>query len=55
MMTGWKVGTGETAKGGGALPLCVALVIAFAAAYGASGAWLPPAPPAVSGGGAPAF
>jgi cytochrome b len=46
MITGDKVGAGETAKGGGIIAFCVALAIGLAAAYGASGAWLP-APPLV--------
>lgn len=46
MITGWKVGAGETAKGGGALAICIALAIALGAAYGASGAWI--APPAAA-------
>lgn len=46
MITGWKVGAGETAKGGGALAFCFALSIALGAAYGASGAWIPPQPAA---------
>lgn len=46
MITGEKVGAGETAKGGGIIAFCVALAIGLAAAYGASGAWLP-APPLV--------
>lgn len=46
MITGWKAdGKGESARGGGWLALLVALFIAGAAVYGASGAWLPePAP-----------
>lgn len=40
MITGWKVGAGETACGGGVPAFCVALAIAVAAAYGASGAWI---------------
>jgi cytochrome b len=58
MVTGWKAGVGEPAKGGGAIAFCIALAIALLAAYGASGAWLPPAvstPPAASGGNTPAF
>ena len=50
MLTGWKEGvTGEPARGGGMVALIVALIIACAAVYGASGAWLPepPAPQAV--------
>lgn len=45
MITGTKVGAGETAKGGGIAVFCVALAIALAAAYGASGAWIPASPP----------
>jgi len=45
MITGQKVGAGETAKGGGIMAFCVALAIALAAAYGASGAWIPAPPP----------
>ncbi|MCX7168215.1 MAG: cytochrome b/b6 domain-containing protein [Rhodocyclales bacterium] len=44
MITGWKAGAGETAKGGGAIAFCIALAIALLAAYGASGTWIPPAP-----------
>lgn len=44
MITGEKVGAGETAKGGGIVAFCAALAIGLATAYGASGAWLP-APP----------
>ncbi len=58
MISGWKTGAGESAKGGGAFAFCVALAIALLAAYAASGALLPeppPAPPAASGGSAPAF
>ncbi len=45
MITGTKVGAGETARGGGIAAFCVALAIALAAAYGASGAWIPAPPP----------
>ncbi len=47
MITGWKEGHGESARGGGLVALVVALIIAAGAIYGASGAWLPepPAPP----------
>jgi cytochrome b len=50
MITGWKegVGEGEALRGGGLLAFIVAVVIASAVVYGASGAWLPePLPPAV--------
>lgn len=50
MLTGWKEvegGQAESATGGGWLAFCLALLIALAAVYGASGAWLPTAiPPA---------
>lgn len=49
MITGWKDGSGESAQGGGALAFVVALVIALAAVYAASGAWLPAAAPAPAG------
>jgi len=45
MITGWKEGTrGESAQGGGWGALLVALCLAAAAVYAASGAWLPAAP-----------
>ena len=44
MVTGWKEGAGESATGGGALALILALAVAGAAVYGASGAWLPARP-----------
>jgi cytochrome b len=47
MVTGEKVGAGDTAKGGGLAAFCVALAIGLAAAYGASGVWIP-APPSVT-------
>ncbi len=49
MITGWKADAeGESARGGGWLAFVVALLIALAAVYGASGSWLPkpPTPPA---------
>jgi cytochrome b len=45
MVTGMKVGAGETAKGGGIVAFCVALAVGLAAVYGASGAWIPAPPP----------
>lgn len=50
MITGWKETDAkqhEPTTGGGVLALLVALLIAFAAVYGASGTWIdaPPAPP----------
>ncbi len=56
MITGEKVGAGETAQGGGFVAFCVALAVALAAVYGASGAWLPDPPPvAPASGTAPSF
>jgi len=48
MVTGWKEdGEGESARGGGVVAFVVALLVAVAVVYGASGAWLPkPLPPA---------
>jgi len=52
MITGWKDlppgAAGESANGGGALALIVALAIAVAAVYGASGAWYAAPPPAAA-------
>ena len=51
MITGWKDidsakgEQGESAKGGGAIAFVIALLIALAAVYGASGNWLPTPPP----------
>lgn len=46
MVRGWKeVDQGEPARGGGALALVLALVIALAAVFAASGVWLPEPPP----------
>ena len=45
MLTGWKEGgEGESAQGGGIVALVVALLVAGAVVYGASGAWMPPPP-----------
>lgn len=55
MITGWRVGAGETAKGGGALAFCIALAIALGAAYGASGAWIAPHQPAAAPTTAPSW
>jgi cytochrome b len=45
MLLGWKEGNaGETARGGGIAAFIVAIALAAAAVYGASGAWIP-APP----------
>ena len=53
MITGWKVGAGDTAKGGGVLAFSVALAIALGAAYAASGAWIASPPPAAAPAAAP--
>ena len=46
MITGWKdEGEGESARGGGFVAFIVALLVAVAVVYGASGAWLPAPPP----------
>jgi cytochrome b len=46
MVTGWKeAASGESATRGGFVALVVALALAGAAIYGASGAWLPAPPP----------
>lgn len=56
MITGTKEGEAEDARGGGPLAFCLALALAFAAVYAASGAWIPPPPAAPAGtGSAPAF
>ena len=49
MITGWKKGSGESARGGGPVAFAVALAIALAAVYAASGAWLPAPPPPPAG------
>lgn len=50
MITGWKdEAEGESARGGGIIALLVALCLAGAVAYGASGAWLPEPPPQAAG------
>jgi cytochrome b len=49
MVSGWKdidaTDSAESATGGGVIALLVSLLIAGAAVYGASGAWLPKLPP----------
>lgn len=49
MISGWKVGAGDTARGGGPLAFVVALIIALAVVFAASGALLPPPPPPPAG------
>lgn len=54
MITGDKpAGSGESARGGGLAPFIVALVLALAAAWGASGAWI--SKPAPAPAAAPAW
>ncbi len=56
MISGWKENAqGRSATGGGAVAFVVALVIAVAAIYGASGAWLPAPPPPPPASAAPAW
>lgn len=45
MVTGWKDGPGESARGGGTVALILALTLAGVAVFGASGAWMPAPPP----------
>jgi cytochrome b len=45
MIRGWKVGAGKAATGGGAIAFIIALILALAAVYGASGAWIQAPPP----------
>ncbi len=49
MITGMKESNGESAKGGGLVALAVAMILALAVAYGASGMWIPPPPVPVAG------
>lgn len=49
MITGMKESSGESAKGGGLAALAVAVILALAVAYGASGMWIPPPPAPVAG------
>jgi cytochrome b len=55
MITGTKDGTDEDARGGGAVACFIALALALAAVYAASGAWIPPAPMPAGTGSAPSF
>lgn len=58
MLTGWKEvapGEGRSATGGGPLALIVALLVAFAAVYGGSGAWLPAPSPVATPSTTPAW
>lgn len=52
MITGLKESAAEPARGGGLPAFCLALALAVAAMYGASGAWIPP-PPAPAAGQTP--
>ena len=59
MITGWKDlepgDSAQSATGGGALAFVVALVIALAAVYFASGKWMPAAPPPPPAAATPAW
>jgi len=55
MISGWKDGAGEAARGGGLLAFCVALAVAFAAMYAASGVWIAPPPAVAAPAAAPAW
>ena len=56
MISGWADGTPEqSAQGGNAVAFVVAMVIAVAAVWAASGALLPPSPPTPPPSTAPAF
>lgn len=56
MLTGSKeVEQGEDARGGGPLALTVAVLLALAVVYGASGAWLPEPPPPPTAEDVPAW
>lgn len=55
MLTGWADGAGESARGGGAIAFIVAALIALAAVWAASGAFLPPPPAPPAGQEAPDF
>lgn len=54
MITGRKVGAGNTATGGGVVAFCIALAIGLTAVYGVSGAWLP-VPPVAAASETPAW
>ena len=56
MLTGWKDtdrAEARSASGGGVLAFIAALLFALACVYGASGAWIPPPPPAPASTPAP--
>lgn len=56
MLTGWAPGEpGESAQGGGPLAFAVALLVALAAVWAASGALIPPPPAPPAATGAPAW
>ncbi|EME71508.1 cytochrome b [Paramagnetospirillum caucaseum] len=55
MLTGRKAGTGEPARGGGAVALAVALAVAAVAVHGARGGWMPPPPPPPPAASTPDF
>ncbi len=55
MISGWKEGAGEAARGGGLLAFGVALTVAIAAMYAASGVWIAPPPAVAAPAAAPAW
>lgn len=55
MLTGWRDGEGESARGGGLVALLLALLLAGAAVYAASGVWLPAPPPLPAAVETPSF
>lgn len=55
MISGWKDGAAETARGGGIVALGVALAVAIAAMYAASGVWIAPLPAVAAPAAAPAW
>ncbi len=55
MISGWKDGAGEAARGGGIVAFGVALAVAIAAMYAASGAWIAPPPAVAAPAAAPAW
>lgn len=55
MLTGWQEGEGESARGGSLVALLFALLLAGAAVYAASGAWLPAPPPLPAAVETPSF
>ena len=55
MIIGRQEGEGESARGGGVIAVIIALTIAGAAIYGATGSWLPEPPPPPAAAPTPAW